>query len=111
MKTLPICTLALFLLLWLTPSNNRSFLQPTPALAQSTIPDRLSNVRCHRHQRRSGSYLRCNNQWRRPLLALQRLWPTGRRYGLINNVGGVVAINLQMHFLPLIFTSSDETES
>jgi hypothetical protein len=44
MKTLPICTLALFLLLWLTPSNNRSFLQPTPALAQSTIPDRLSNV-------------------------------------------------------------------
>jgi 5-hydroxyisourate hydrolase-like protein (transthyretin family) len=44
MKTLPFCTLALFLLLWLTPVNNRSFLQPTPALAQSTIPDRLSNV-------------------------------------------------------------------
>lgn len=44
MKTLPICTLVLFLLLWLTPVTNLSFLQPTPALAQSTIPDRLSNV-------------------------------------------------------------------
>jgi Regulator of chromosome condensation (RCC1) repeat len=44
MKTLPICTLLLFLLLWLMPVANRSFLQPTPALAQSTIPDRLSNV-------------------------------------------------------------------
>lgn len=42
MKTLPICTLAL--LLWLTPVNNLSFLQPMPALAQDTIPDLLLNV-------------------------------------------------------------------